>query len=193
MQKNLQTSWTDKLGRRGAANLRRHFSACLLWLSLTCPLTLAQTKPVQTAAAPSVRQKIYALRLKPGQDLRAELEAFTKSNGLRAAYIITCVGSLNHATLRLANQTDSTQFAGKLEIVSLVGTLSPDGPHLHLSVSDSTGKTSGGHLVAGCPVYTTAEIIIGEAQDLLFTREQDEASGYQELKIRPRGKPARRR
>lgn len=142
----------------------------------------------QTESARSTRQTIYALRLKPGQDLRVELEKFAKLRGVRAGYIITCVGSLNHATLRLANQSELSRFEGKLEIVSLVGTLAPDGPHLRLSVSDNTGKTIGGHLVEGCPIYTTAEIIIGEAEDLQFTREQDAASGYQELKIRPRAK-----
>jgi len=161
-------------------------SSNLLWLLLLCPLVCAQNRPVQSESAQSQRQTIHVLRLKPGQDLREEWEKFTQTAGLRAAYIITCVGSLNHATLRLANQSDGTRFEGKLEIVSLVGTLTPDGPHLHLSVSDNTGKTTGGHLVAGCPVYTTAEIVIGEAQDLLFTREPDELSGYKELKIRPR-------
>lgn len=145
----------------------------------------------QTASVRSTRQTVYALRLKPGQDLRLELEKFAKAQGLRAGYIITCVGSLNHALLRLANQNASTRIEGKLEIVSLVGTLAPDGPHLHLSVSDNTGKTIGGHLVEGCPIYTTAEIIIGEAEDLQFTREPDAASGYNELKIRPRVKRRR--
>jgi uncharacterized protein len=154
--------------------------------------TPAQTRPVQLEMAQSARQKIYALRLKPGQDLRSELEKFAKATGLQAAYIITCVGSLNRATLRLANQSESTTFEGKFEIVSLVGTLAPDGPHLHLSVSDGTGKTLGGHLVEGCPIYTTAEIIIGEAQDLRFTREPDEQTGYKELKIHPRAKQKRR-
>jgi Plants and Prokaryotes Conserved (PCC) domain len=54
------------------------------------------------------------------------------------------------------------------------GTLTPDGPHLHISVSDGTGKTIGGHLVEGCPIYTTVEIIIGEAEGIAFTRETDE-------------------
>jgi uncharacterized protein len=149
------------------------------------------TASAQTESARSTRQTVYALRLKPGEDLRVELEKLTKTAGLRAAYIITCVGSLNHATLRLAKQSESARFEGKLEIVSLVGTLAPDGPHLHLSVSDNTGKTIGGHLVEGCPIYTTAEILIGEAEDLQFTREQDAASGYKELKIRPRSKRRR--
>jgi hypothetical protein len=51
---------------------------------------------------------------------------------------------------------------GKHEIVSLVGTLALDGDHLHIAVSDSTGRTIGGHLMEGSLVYTTAEIAVGE-------------------------------
>lgn len=56
--------------------------------------------------------------------------------------------------------------------------------HLHISISDSTGKTIGGHLVEGCQIYTTAEIVIGEARGLIFSREKDAETGYQELRIR---------
>jgi predicted DNA-binding protein with PD1-like motif len=75
-----------------------------------------------------------------------------------------------------------------LKIVSLVGTLGQDGVHLHISIADSTGKTTGGHLVDGCLVYTTAEIVIGDAQGLTFSREQDEQTGYKELRIRRSGR-----
>lgn len=164
----------------------------LLGLFILCAAGLGYcTVLAQTESARSTRQTVYAWRLKSGQDLRTELEKFTKTAGLRAGYIITCVGSLNHATLRLANQSESTRFEGKLEIGSLDGTHAPDGPHLHLAVSDNTGKTIGGHLVEGCPIYSTAEILIGEAEDLQFTRERDAASGYKELKTRPRSKRRR--
>jgi uncharacterized protein len=156
---------------------RRLLLVLILCLNVT---VLAQTGPS------SMRQTVYVLRLKPGQDLRAELESFAKKQQLRAAYIITCVGSLNHATLRLANQSDYTRFAGKLEIVSLTGTLTQDGMHVHLSASDNTGKTVGGHLVAGCEIYTTAEIVIGEANDLVFAREKDATYGYDELVVKPK-------
>ena len=119
----------------------------------------------------------------PKQDLRKQLELFVKQHKLRAGLILTAVGSLQKVSLRLADQKDSTTFEGKYEIVSLVGTLSPDGVHLHISVSDSTGKTIGGHLVEGCEIYTTAEIVIAEARGLAFTREQDAQTGYKELKI----------
>jgi len=44
--------------------------------------------------------KTFALRLLPGQDLKQELQAF--SHQLRAGCILTAVGSLQQATLRLA-------------------------------------------------------------------------------------------
>lgn len=134
--------------------------------------------------------KVFALRLRPGQDLRLEIEKFAKAKRLKAGFIITTVGSLEKASLRLADQSNSTSFDGKFEIVSLVGTIAPDGVHLHLSLSDSAGKTIGGHLVEGCRIYTTAEILIGEAQGLRFSRETDSVYGYKELKIRGRRRPA---
>jgi predicted DNA-binding protein with PD1-like motif len=129
------------------------------------------------------RMKVYALRLTPKQDLRKQLELFSRERKLQAGFVLTAVGSLQKVSLRLADQKEPTAFEGKYEIVSLVGTLSPDGVHLHISLSDSTGKTIGGHLVEGCEIYTTAEIVIGEAHGLVFTREQDAQTGYKELKI----------
>jgi len=136
--------------------------------------------------------RVYALRLRPGQDLRQELERFTKERDIRAGFVITTVGSLRKASLRLADQSNATGFEGKFEIVSLVGTLAQDGVHLHVSISDNTGRTVGGHLVEGCLIYTTAEIIIGEAAGIEFRRETDKSTGYKELTIRPRGRPRKR-
>ena len=116
--------------------------------------------------------------------MRAELEQFTKVKNLQAGYIVTCAGSLRKAALRLADKSETTAFDGKFEIVSLTGTLTPDGPHLHISISDGAGKTIGGHLVVGCEIYTTAEIVIGDAVGLVMSREKDPQSGYKELKVR---------
>jgi hypothetical protein len=157
--------------------MKKHLFTILLAL-LTTPM-FAQSLP------PSPMQ-VYALRLGPGDDLRAALQKFTAEKKLDAACIVTCVGSLQKTTLRLANQDHYTTFEGKREIVSLVGTLAVTGSHLHLSVSDSTGVTLGGHLVEGCQVYTTAEIVIGILPAYRFTREPDPKSGYGELKVYPK-------
>jgi uncharacterized protein len=127
-----------------------------------------------------------ALRLGPGEDLADALVGLVGARGLQAGLILTCVGSLRHATLRLANRDEGTRFGGPFEIVSLVGTLGPDGNHLHLALSDGDGRMVGGHLLSGCPIYTTAEIVIGELSEQLFTRPLDPATGYDELMVVPR-------
>ena len=46
--------------------------------------------------------KVYVLRLRPNQDLFKELDQFVRENDLKAAFIMTCVGSLTKATIRMA-------------------------------------------------------------------------------------------
>jgi uncharacterized protein len=127
--------------------------------------------------------KIFALRLKPNQDLKAELKKFVVENNIQAGFILTAVGSLKKAQLRLANQKQNTSFAENFEIVSLVGTLCQGGVHLHIALADSKGNTMGGHLEDGCMVYTTAEIVLGESNTYTFTRVFDPNTGFNELEI----------
>jgi uncharacterized protein len=68
--------------------------------------------------------------------------------------------------------------------VSLTGTVSVNSSHLHISISDSTGKTIGGHLMQGCKIYTTAEIVLVESGKYIFTREKDGSTSREELQIR---------
>ena len=154
--------------------------------------TAASAVPTLTAAAPSSPLKTYALRLRPGQDLKQELTAFVAKNQLKAGAVLTCVGSLTHVVLRLANQDNAATYHGHFEIVSLVGTLSTAGSHLHLAVADSTGRTIGGHLLDGCRIYTTAELVLAELPALEFRRETDPTFGYQELTVYPAAPKPRR-
>lgn len=128
--------------------------------------------------------KIHALRLKPNQDLKQEIEAFVKKERIEAGWIMTCVGSLIQTNLRYANQPEGTKSIGHFEIVSLVGTVSINGSHIHLSTSDSVGVTKGGHLLGENLVYTTAEIVIGESKNHVFTREKDGSTPWEELQIK---------
>jgi predicted DNA-binding protein with PD1-like motif len=89
----------------------------------------------------------------------------------------------------LANQPGPTVYKGHFEIVSLVGTLSTNGSHLHLAVSDSTGRTIGGHLLDGNIIYTTAELVVGVLEELDFRRETDPVSTYKELTVYPAAGP----
>ncbi len=125
-----------------------------------------------------------SLRLRPGQDLLNELDRIVIENNIDAACILTCVGSLTKATLRFANQNHSTELTGFFEIVSLTGVLSRHGSHYHIAIADSEGRTYGAHLLEGCKIYTTAEIVIGICAGTQFLRTFDPETGYPELEIK---------
>lgn len=126
------------------------------------------------------------MRLRPGQDLQQEIFTFAKRENLRAAAIVTCVGSLKAANVRFANQPAGTPLTGPFEIVSLVGMFTREGSHLHIALSDGKGATLGGHLMPQSVVCTTAEIVLVELGDVAFTREKDMETTCDELVIRPR-------
>ena len=126
----------------------------------------------------------YTFRLTPGQDLFDSIETVVKEMNIEAGCVLSGVGSLTHATLRLANRDAHSEYEGHFEIVSLTGTVSIHGSHLHISISDGEGKTLGGHLVSGCKIYTTAEIVIAIFEDVVYKRELiPNDSGYEELVV----------
>jgi len=130
--------------------------------------------------------KVVPLRLRPGDDLRQTLEAWMgEQQEEQAGCLISAVGSLSVAQLRFAGAAEAMVIHGELEILSLSGTLSPDGAHLHIAVAGSSGAVIGGHLCAGSLVRTTAELVIGLLPDWRFSRELDPATGYPELQITP--------
>jgi predicted DNA-binding protein with PD1-like motif len=143
-------------------------------------LLLTQCKPIQKMNDNSI---FHAIRLKPGEDVKLSIDSFVMKHNIKAGWIATCVGSLTHSNLRYANQPEGDTMLGHFEIVSLTGTLSVNGSHLHASISDSTGKTFGGHLLNGNRVYTTVEIVIGEFKNIQFTREKDGTTPWEELQI----------
>jgi uncharacterized protein len=127
----------------------------------------------------------YTFRLKPRQDLFDSIQAFAMEEHVQAGCILSGVGSLSHAILRLANREYKSEYKGPFEIVSITGTVSVHGSHLHISISDGDGKTIGGHFESGCKIYTTAEIVIAVFKDVVYKRELAEDSGYEELAVYP--------
>ena len=119
------------------------------------------------------------LRLTPGDDLRGALEASALTG-----FVVAGIGSLAQAQLRFAGEPGPTAIAGPLEILTLSGSLTPQGAHLHASVSDAAGRVFGGHVCAGCEVRTTAELLIAPLPAGALAREFDAATGYPELVVR---------
>ncbi len=127
-----------------------------------------------------------ALRLAPATDLRRALEQAALRPTAPAMAIVTCCGSLTAARLRPAGANTALEIAGPLEILSLSGTLSRSGVHLHLAVADADATAYGGHLLHGCSIYTTAELVLLELPGARFSRQRDAETGWRELLIRRR-------
>ena len=135
---------------------------------------------------PNTVLSIYPLRLHPGEDLRISIEEFAKEKNIQAGFVLTAIGSLNGYHFRFANKQQGSSASGYFEIISLNGTIGTNGVHLHISIADSNGKTIGGHLLEGNHVYTTAEIVIGESTQHIFSRKKDPKTGFNELEINSR-------
>ncbi|MEO5686659.1 MAG: PPC domain-containing DNA-binding protein [Burkholderiaceae bacterium] len=130
--------------------------------------------------------KTLPLRLNPGDDLRAALDAALPALGAEAAFVVSGIGSLREARLRYAGRDVPHHVVGDLEILTLSGTLGVGGSHLHASLADADGHVLGGHVAPGCIVRTTAEILLALLDDVTFTRAPDAVTGHAELAIRPR-------
>lgn len=134
---------------------------------------------METSNAP----RAYALRLEPGDDLRRSLESHAQARPIPAAGILSAVGSLTSARIRMAGAEALRSLEGPLEILTLSGTVGAGGAHLHMMVSDAEGQCIGGHVAEGCIVHTTAELVLLLLPGLRFDRRPDPTTGYPELAI----------
>ena len=146
----------------------------------------AQRLTFPTTQARTPLMPFLPLRLSPGTDLRRALEALPATHGTDSAFVVAGIGSLVEAHLRYADAPDAVTIDGPLEIVSLSGSLSAAGAHLHVSVSDAAGRVFGGHLGQGSTVRTTAEILLALLPRGTLTREHDAATGFKELLVQSR-------
>jgi predicted DNA-binding protein with PD1-like motif len=126
-----------------------------------------------------------AIRLTDGQDLKQEIEKLLVEHDVSAGVILSAVGSLKQSKIRVPIINGDVKFIQpeNLEIDSLHGTVSKNGVHLHISVSDIEGKVWGGHLQYGCTIRTTCELVIGVLDDKTFIREPDIETGFDELVV----------
>jgi predicted DNA-binding protein with PD1-like motif len=134
-----------------------------------------------------LRLQPYPVRLLPGDDLRRALEDHLAAQGQTAAFVLAGVGSLRPALVRLAGAEAALDLDDDLELLTLSGTVSSRGSHLHLSVADASGRVIGGHVAYGCIVRTTAEVLLALLPGWDFSRELDVRTGWSELVIRRAG------
>ena len=122
-----------------------------------------------------------ACRLKIGSDLKESIEKICKENDIDTAIVLSGVGCLYEARIRLAKAEGFLEDKNDYEIVSLNGTISKGSAHIHIALSDETGKTIGGHLSEGCLVNTTCELVLGVLEEYTSSRPFDPNTGYDEI------------
>lgn len=130
--------------------------------------------------------KIHCVRLKKGDDIKKFITNYSTENNIQAGVILSSVGCVINGRIRLADGKSIRELEERLEIISINGTLSLDGSHLHISYSDMKGMVIGGHLVEGNIINTTCELVIGEFSQYSFKRSFDEETGYKEIEITER-------
>lgn len=126
---------------------------------------------------------IVCVRLRRGQDLLEEIRRIAREKGLKGAVVLSAAGCVSQARLRDASGINIRDIPAHCEIVSLTGTVSAARCHLHISLSREDLSTIGGHLVPGCIINTTCELVLMET-GYGYDVEFDPETGYDEIIFR---------
>ena len=120
-------------------------------------------------------------RLQRGDDLLLSLQKLARENRIDAGVILCGVGCVSRARLRDASGVTVRSLDEPCEIVSMTGTVSAARCHVHLALSREDLSTLGGHLMEGCIINTTCELVLGIPDGWRFGVEQDARTGYDEI------------
>ena len=120
-------------------------------------------------------------RLRRGNDLLLELQNIAREEQLQLAVILSAVGCVTKARVRDASGVTVREICEPCEIVSATGTVSAARCHVHVSFAKEDLSAVGGHLVEGCIINTTCELVLGVVEDWRCSVEQDEETGYDEI------------
>ena len=132
--------------------------------------------------------RVIVLRLKPGMDLLESLQAACERYQLHNGVILSAIGSLGcvrycdvealpakkcgYGYGRVLELNDTIELTGASGVVcsDAEGNINL---HVHICLSDKTGRAYGGHLVQGTKVLMTADIVLGEIEGVSMLREYD--------------------
>ncbi len=135
--------------------------------------------------------RVLAIRMAPGDDLYGTTMKICREKGIKSGVIISVAASLQKAVLRNVWQfpdpfpiTDEcrifTPINGPLELLQMSGNITQTEkgePYLHAHATISMGRPEatcfGGHLVEGCTIFSTCEMVIAEIENLAFMRLMD--------------------
>ena len=124
------------------------------------------------------------LKLAPGSDLLLTLEELARRDGI-SGFVLGVVGNLTQASFQCPGQANPTVLEGDLEVITLNGTLSPEGVHLHLSLSDGACQVWGGHLEPGTIVQKGVDLLIGVLEQRDGSPERKTSTPRLEIAVLP--------
>lgn len=132
--------------------------------------------------------KVIVVRLEPGEDILKSIEKIVAENSLQSGHL-SLIGAVSRVHLGYfdleAKVYKDFTIDEDLEIVSCVGNISRLDDdyvvHAHIVASDVNGKCYAGHLMEGCEVSVTIEIVITEFPEM--KRARDEATGLNLLDL----------
>ena len=123
----------------------------------------------------------HCIRLHRGDDLMLSIKALCAQKHIKAGVVLSAVGCISRGRVRDASGVTIREITDHCEIVSLNGTVSHARCHLHIALSKEDLSTIGGHLVGGCIINTTCELVIAELPGIAYGMEEDPETGYDEL------------
>ena len=143
--------------------------------------------------------RVLAIRMAPGDDLYGTTLKICEEKGLKSGVIVSAAASLRHARLRNVWQFPDpwpineecrifTPINGPLELLQMSGNITQTEkgvPYLHAHATISMGRPEatcfGGHLVEGCTIFSTCELVIAEIDNLAFMRLLDKQTRVGEV------------
>jgi predicted DNA-binding protein with PD1-like motif len=117
--------------------------------------------------------RVLIARLEPGEDILHSIEKIAMENKVRSGHL-SMIGAVSRIHLGYFDREEKVYKDFKvmedLELVSGIGNIAKyDNTliiHVHLVAADETGKCYGGHLLEGCEVSVTTELVIVEIPEL---------------------------
>lgn len=133
--------------------------------------------------------RVIFAKMEPGEDVFETIGAVAKEHGVRSGQL-SLIGAVSKAKLGYfhveASEYRDFTIDEDVEVVSCIGDISThEGNlvvHAHMIVADETGKCWGGHLMTGCKVSVTIELVIIETEIELI-RKRDDRTGLNLLHI----------
>jgi len=127
--------------------------------------------------------RVFFMRFRKDEDLLDAITTYAEKSNVRAG-LLFLIGSLKQARLGFfdGEKYQRITINEPLEIVSCLGNVSLNERnqtvvHAHLVVSNKKGETFGGHLLRGCVVSFTAELVLVECLGTELRRVLDGETG----------------